>query len=150
MNGATELNALVVEAARGWLGTPYVHQASARHAGCDCLGLVRGVWREAVGAEPQELPAYTADWGETGAREIVLDFARRHMTVVGPDEEIAGDLLVFRWRPHTVAKHMGILCAPDRFIHAWENCGVCEVHLAPAWRRRIAGVYRFPLHGGAV
>ena len=33
----------IVRAARGWIGTPYVHQASVRGAGCDCLGLLRGV-----------------------------------------------------------------------------------------------------------
>jgi hypothetical protein len=31
-----------VEIARGWIGTPYLHQASRRGAGADCLGLVRG------------------------------------------------------------------------------------------------------------
>ncbi|RDD95564.1 peptidase, partial [Paracoccus pantotrophus] len=28
----------VVQAARGWIGTPYVHQGSAKGAGTDCLG----------------------------------------------------------------------------------------------------------------
>ena len=28
-----------------WIGTPYRHQASLKGVGCDCLGLVRGVWR---------------------------------------------------------------------------------------------------------
>lgn len=51
----------VVTAARGWIGTPYRHQASVRGAGADCLGLIRGVWRELYGAEPAEVPAYTAD-----------------------------------------------------------------------------------------
>lgn len=43
----------VVAEARGWVGTPYVHQASARGAGADCLGLVRGVWRGVFGDEPE-------------------------------------------------------------------------------------------------
>ena len=33
----------IVAAARGWRGTPYRHQASVKHIGTDCLGLVRGV-----------------------------------------------------------------------------------------------------------
>ena len=52
----------VVDAARLWLGTPYVHQASVRGSGSDCLGLIRGVWRDLYGAEPEAPPAYTADW----------------------------------------------------------------------------------------
>ena len=35
--------ARVIAAARGWLGTPYHDQASVKSAGCDCLGLARGV-----------------------------------------------------------------------------------------------------------
>ena len=54
----------VIDVARGWIGTPYVHQASVPGAGCDCLGLVRGVWREVFGAEPEPVPAYTRDWSE--------------------------------------------------------------------------------------
>src|SRR5690606_25246620 len=54
----------VVEIAREWVGTPYRHQASAKGAGTDCLGLLRGVWREIYGAEPEPVPAYTADWSE--------------------------------------------------------------------------------------
>ena len=44
------MRAAIVAAARGWLGTPYRHQASVRGEGADCLGLVRGVWRELIGA----------------------------------------------------------------------------------------------------
>ena len=36
----------IVARARAWIGTPYRHRASCRGAGADCLGLVRGVWRE--------------------------------------------------------------------------------------------------------
>ena len=45
----------VVAAAQTWIGTPYRHQAARKGVGCDCLGLVRGVWREIYGREP-ELP----------------------------------------------------------------------------------------------
>ena len=44
--------ARVIAAARAWLGAPYRHQASALGAGCDCLGLARGVWRALYGPDP--------------------------------------------------------------------------------------------------
>ena len=69
----------VIAAARGWLGTPYHDQASLRGVGCDCLGLARGVWRDLVGAEPQPIPPYSRDWGETGTREVLADGARAMM-----------------------------------------------------------------------
>ena len=43
------MSAAHVASARGWLGTPYHHQASLKGVGCDCLGLLRGVWREVIG-----------------------------------------------------------------------------------------------------
>ncbi len=68
----------IVAAARRWIGTPYQHQASLIHVGCDCLGLVRGVWREVIGPEPEDIPPYTPDWAEAGAAETLLGAADRH------------------------------------------------------------------------
>jgi NlpC/P60 family putative phage cell wall peptidase len=56
----------------------------------------------------------------------------------------AGDLLVFRWRPHLPAKHAGILIGQDRFVHAYEGMAVSLSALVPQWRRRIACVFAFP------
>ena len=39
----------IVAETRDWIGTPYRHQASLKGVGCDCLGLVRGVWRNVIG-----------------------------------------------------------------------------------------------------
>ncbi len=65
------LAAAAVAAARAWIGTPYVHQASVKGVGCDCLGLLRGVWRELRGAEPLAVPNYSPDWAEaTGAETL--------------------------------------------------------------------------------
>ena len=47
----------IIAEARAWIGTPYRHQASLQGVGCDCLGLVRGVWRALHGAEPEATPA---------------------------------------------------------------------------------------------
>ncbi len=43
--------AAVVVEALSWVGTPYRHQAAQKGVGCDCLGLVRGVWRALYGSE---------------------------------------------------------------------------------------------------
>ena len=53
----------IVARARAWIGTPYRHQASRKGVGCDCLGLVRGVWRAVCGAEPEVVPDV---WGAAG------------------------------------------------------------------------------------
>ena len=134
----------VIAAARGWLGTPYHDQASVRGVGCDCLGLVRGVWRELHGPEPMPIPPYSRDWGETGARERLAEAAREVMIELPFTAPVPGALLLFRMRAGAVAKHCGIVTAPDRFIHAYDRSGVVEVPLDAAWRRRAAFVFLFP------
>ena len=135
---------IVVAAARRWLGTPYHDQASVRGVGCDCLGLARGVWREVVGAEPFPLPPYTRDWGETGPVEVLAEGARKAMLEIAPAEARPGALLLFRMRPGAIAKHVGIVTTPDRFIHAYERIGVVEEPLTQTWRRRAAFAFLFP------
>ena len=81
-----------VRAARRYIGTPYHHQAALAGAGCDCLGLIRGVWRDLYGAEPEQPPPYTPDWGETGEVEHMLEAASRHMRPVPLAEADAGDV----------------------------------------------------------
>src|SRR5918911_509795 len=98
----------IVAEARAWIGTRYRHQASLKGAGCDCLGLVRGVWRACVGDEPEALPPYAADWAEAGGEETLADAAFRHLVPIARQNFGAGDVLLFRWRDGLVAKHAAI------------------------------------------
>lgn len=134
----------IVALARSWIGTPYRHQASLKGIGCDCLGLVRGVWREGIGLEPQSVPAYAADWAEAGLREDLLEAAHRHMIARKEGAFAAGDVLLFRWRAHLPAKHAAIAVAPMRMVHAQEGARVCEVAITGWWRRHLAGAFAFP------
>jgi len=136
--------ALVVATARSWLGTPYHDQASLRGVGCDCLGLARGVWREVVGNEPFPIPPYSRDWGETGPHEVLAEGAASMLIPIAPTDVGPGALILFRMTPRAIAKHVGILTEPDRFIHSYERLGVIEEVLTPAWRRRIAFAFLFP------
>ena len=135
---------LVVATARLWLGTPYHDQASLRGVGCDCLGLARGIWRDMVGAESFPIPPYSRDWGETGSQEVLAEGARRMMAEVFIADATPGALVLFRMTPRAIAKHVGILTAPDHFIHSYERLGVVEEVLTPIWRRRVAFAFLFP------
>lgn len=138
----------VVEAARGWLGTPYRHQASVKGEGTDCLGLVRGVWRETRGAEPEETPAYRPDWAEVGGEETLLEAARRWLVEKPIGEMAPGDVLLFRMGEGGPVKHCAILSsieAPEpRMIHAYWGRAVVESWTGPWWMRRLAAVFAWP------
>ncbi|MQB08763.1 peptidase P60 [Agrobacterium sp. ICMP 6402] len=135
----------VLALAKCWIGTPYRHQASLKGVGCDCLGLVRGIWRELYGAEPELLPPYAPDWAERGGEDRLMAAAKRHfLPVPDMEEAIPGDLLLFRWQADAAAKHLGIVAGPQHFIHAYEQAAVVCSALVPGWKRRIAGTFRFP------
>ena len=148
----------IVAVARSWVGTSYHHQASVKGVGCDCLGLIRGMWRELLGDEPETLSAYTRDWGDVTGSEPLLAVARRHLLpLANVDLALPGDMLVFRMQAG-VAKHAGVLTGGSldalsrsehleragHFIHAVEELGVTEVALTRWWRRRLVAAFSLP------
>jgi len=137
---------LVIAEARSWIGTPYRHQASLKGVGCDCLGLLRGVWRAVVGAESELPPPYTPDWAEAGA-DALMDAARRHLVPLTAVEP--GCVLLFRWRDGLAAKHCAIATSRDTMIHAHDGACVAEVAFRPWWQRHVTGVFAFPATGWA-
>lgn len=139
------ISSKVAAEARSWIGTPYVHQASAKGIGCDCLGLLRGCWRAVKGEEPVLVPAYTPDWSEPQGSEVLWQAARVHLTPCDDRLPMAGDIVLFRMRTRGVAKHLGILsgASPNTFIHAYNGHGVVESPFSEPWQRRV--VARFSI-----
>lgn len=133
--------------ARTWIGTPYVHQAASKGAGCDCLGLVRGLWRETFGTEPETAPHYTPDWGEARGDEVLWSAATRLMLDASALPWQAGQILLFRMQAGAVAKHLGVLSRSGPtmlFVHAYTGHGVIENSLSAPWRRRVVARFTFP------
>ena len=133
----------VIAAARLWLGTPYVHQASVLGTGCDCLGLARGVWRELHGTEPLSPPPYTRDWGEAGGEEVLAVAARRFLLEIPIATAGPGALILFRMACGAPAKHCGIH-SESGLIHAYEGVGVIEEPWSPQWARKAAFAFHYP------
>lgn len=138
------------ELARGWIGTPYVHQASCKGAGCDCLGLLRGVWRELYGDEPEVPPPYSMDWSEPQHNEELWQAAKRHLIPRSRKVLRPGDVVLFRMRTGSVAKHVGIIGdggAQPSFIHAYSGHGVVESAFSEPWLNRMVAIFEFPDRG---
>lgn len=144
----------IVAVARSFIGTPYVHQASVKGVGCDCLGLLRGVWRELKGAEPEVTPPYSPDWAEASGEETLYKALARHLAEI-PRREIApGDVALFRMARTGPAKHCGIVAQSlsgataslhERrlaLIHARQNKRVSEETFSAFWQRRLAYAFR--------
>ena len=143
---ATEGGAASAAIARSWIGTPYVHQASVKGAGCDCLGLLRGVWRELNGKEPELPPPYSPDWAEATRRETLYAALARNLDEIDPQHLAPGDVALFRMVRGGPAKHCGIIArAPDgtfTMIHARQRRCVMEEALSAPWRSKLAFAFR--------
>lgn len=137
-----------VRIAREWIGTPYRHQSAVKGAGADCLGLLRGVWLELYGAEPEPVPAYTADWSEPDREERLWQAALRHLRPVAASAALAsGQILLFRMRDGAVAKHLGLVAETAgraTFVHAYSGHAVVESPLSAPWLRRVVARFEFP------
>jgi NlpC/P60 family putative phage cell wall peptidase len=135
----------VIEIARSWIDTPYVHQASVKGVGCDCLGLLRGVWRELKGFEPEDAPPYSPDWAEATGAETLHAAMARHLVEIGRADIAPGDVALFRMAPRGPAKHCGIVAARGgalSLIHARRNTRVGEEAFSPFWRKKLAFAFR--------
>ena len=140
----------VTAAALAWRMTPYRHQQSLQGVGCDCLGLLRGVWRDLYGAEPETPGPYRPDWAETSDKERLLDAARRCLVEIDPQRAPPGAVLLFRMSRDACVKHCAILTAQPgaephgRMVHAYWGRAVVESWIGPWWRRRLVAAFVFP------
>ena len=125
-----------------WIGTPYRHQASLKGVGCDCLGLVRGVWRAVYRRRAGTRAALCAGLGGGARQESLAAAAARHLVAIERDEIEPGDVLLFRWRAHLPPSTRPLSPRPQ-VVHAHDGAAVTEVVLAPWWRRRLALRFAF-------
>jgi NlpC/P60 family putative phage cell wall peptidase len=134
----------IVAAARCWIGTPYHHQASLIRIGSDCLGLVRGVWRDVIGYEPEEETPYGVDWAEMSRTEKLQKALERHFNLVELRDYREGDVLLFRFRENLPAAHLGVATTAAHMVHAHSGAGVTETEIGTHWRRRLVAAFAFP------
>lgn len=142
--------AYVIDIARTWIGTPYLHQGAVRGAGCDCLGLVRGVWAEVTGEPLDDVGTYTADWSEPQGDERLWRAANAKLAPKDINDPAAGDVMLFRMRHGSVAKHIGLQAEVGEsptFIHAYHGHGVLENAFSMPWQRRLVARFAFPRRG---
>ncbi len=137
-------NQAIINAAKKWIGTPYRHQASTLYAGCDCLGLLRGVWREIMGDEPVKIPPYKADWRDW-QNAYSLQKAAEEFLLKSDEEPQAGDVILFQMIRNMPPKHCAIMIEKNQFVHAQEHIGVVKAALSEAWQKRIFAIYKFPI-----
>ncbi len=137
------INALVVEQARQWLGTPYIHQGRVKGAGVDCAGLIIGV-AHALGVSSFDTMAY----GRLPSGDALHKMLRAQAMPAG-EHWLPGQIALLRFDAEPA--HLGILgdyaSSPNglSLIHAYSHTGcVTEHRLADVWRARVVERFKFP------
>lgn len=127
----------VIEVAKSYLKTPFVHQGRTRGVGLDCAGFI------VVTCQDLGLPIID-EFGysrlpSNGLLERVCDSQSIAYKVSITQIEPADILLMkFINQPQHLAIYTG-----NSIIHSWEQPGmVCEHSLNDLWRSRIVGAYR--------
>lgn len=126
----------IVDLAREWIGTPYIHHQSAKGLGCDCVGLLIGVARE-LGKEISIKNYLSTPVGDSLLKEL-----EKHLLAIPVPTAKPGDILVFSIGWNGVPRHVGI--KSDRgLIHADERARkVVEVNLG-FYERLLVGAFRW-------
>ena len=140
----------IAAAARSWIGTPFHHRASLKGVGCDCIGLVLGVWREIGGPGDVELPIYAPNGPGIGAGERLKDGVGAYLRPLGGIQPQEGDVIALRMADGGPAQHLGIVTdagEEGQFVHAYSRRGVVETRLSAHWRSRIVTAFRMPVEG---
>ncbi|MGE0108141.1 MAG: hypothetical protein AB7S81_00010 [Bdellovibrionales bacterium] len=136
--------------ARKWLHTPFKHQAFVRGAGCDCIGLIKGVGMalELVDYDPKSATARKFNnYSMMPNPRIMRQALATWLVQIPVQEATLADIYYMTWgrEPQHVA-----LITDRGIIHSYSRAGeVVEHGLDDTWRNRIVSAYRYPVFVGS-
>lgn len=130
----------IIDEARTWIGTPFHHQAAIKNIGCDCIGLMRGVYEQLFPGILENDPNYRKP---TYSKQPFNSMFPKSLEDTGYVTIIekglkSGYLLLFAYRKEP--QHIGIFTEKGTIIHAG-NPKVVEHRLDDKWRKRIRVIY---------
>ncbi len=132
--------------ARKWLHTPFKHQGSVRGAGCDCIGLIKGIGMALglVDYDPNSALAKTFNnYSIMPNPRRMREGLATWLVQIPVDEAMLADIYFMAWgkEPQHVA-----LITDKGIIHSYSRAGkVVEHGLDDLWRSRIVAAYRYPV-----
>jgi len=140
-----DVQIVVPQIARTWLGTPYHQNTCMKGKGVDCARFLTAIFQEA-GLIPlsYQPPPEHRDWihgKDVDTKQFMRDLLRFGHRVKF-DERVPGDVISFTY--NGVESHVGVLVENDHIIHA---CNVSEVmeHPLRAFLSCIEFTYRINL-----
>ncbi len=134
----------LVAVARGWVGTPFHHQAAVKGVGCDCIGLIRGVAAELGLSQGTFDDKRYQGYSRTPNSRLLLRGLGESLTPVrgGIQVTLPGDILLFRI--DAAPQHLAFKTDVG-MLHAYASKRRVVEHMIDGdWRRRFHGAWRLP------
>lgn len=147
-----ELRQAIVDEARSWIGTSFMHQGRCRmtnenQGGCDCIGLVMQV------AKALSLKSKTGEllhsfdqksYGRIPQGNRLSELCKAHLLPVDKGKILTGDIVLLRFKKYP--QHVAFY-ADDRgfpsLIHSYQQASyVVESRLESYWKLRIINVFK--------
>jgi cell wall-associated NlpC family hydrolase len=130
-----DLRQRVIDEARDWLDTPYVHCGMVKgpKGAVDCACLLIAIYRTVERVPPDFDPRpYDANWHLHQNEEIYMKWLREYATPTSAPQP--GDVAMYRFGKH--AAHGAILMPDNMLIHAHKQLGMvalCERRTMEPW-----------------
>lgn len=130
--------ALIVEAARAYLGAPFRHQGRTSR-GIDCVGLLIAAARDlGVMRRDEDFTGY----GRFPSPAYLIRCVETHCTRRRDGQRAPGDIAVMRWeaQPQHAAIITSMHDGREGLIHSYSNARACVEHgITAQWIERIVG-----------
>jgi len=127
-----------IEAARKWVGTPFVHKGHTMGAGVDCINMCYEA-AKSVGLAPDNI--MPADYSRDPDGVALMAALKKYMVPIYNKQMKPGDVLLFRFVKHP--QHVGVYTGRN-IIHAYSKMDKCVEHILDnRWRKRLVAVFRF-------
>lgn len=137
MNYSTTLTQTnVIEEARSWIGTPFMHQGRVKGIGVDCVGLLAGVARD-LGIQANDRKGY----GNLPHNDELRKALKKELIPCNSIIPACVLLMKITREP----QHVAIYTFDNTIVHSYFNVKGCVEHrLDERWRSKIEGYYLFP------
>ncbi len=139
----------IADAARAWLGTPYVNNSMVKGQGVDCSYLLVGAFIDSGVMAPDRLVIedYSNEWHLHHSEEKYLKYIKQIADEVPADKPLqVGDILLYQYG--RCISHGAIYMGDGIVIHAFVDLGVILSKLDDTLfydakgRSRLRAVYR--------
>jgi cell wall-associated NlpC family hydrolase len=139
----------IIAEAREWIGDPkagrahtvWIHQASCKNVGADCIGYIAGVAANCGSAEGKHFLAGPRDYGRHPDPDFMFATCEQLMDRIAITSATIADVMIFNCGKHPM--HFAFPAPNGRMLHAWLMARrVCEHTFDETWRRQIVRAYR--------